>query len=217
MSNILVVGGSGFIGSYLLREVEADNIDLKEGTDIRSGIGKSYDTIIFLACNQENTREAYEYNRQMYEVLSQYYKDNSIAPYLIYISSAAVYTPNNWYSLSKFLGESYAQRFNGVILRLSNVFGHGDGHGVPDRFMRGENRIHGDGFQIRDLIPVELVVTAILNCLETKFRGTFNVSSGRGTDVNDMFKVFGKGEPTYDDKSVGVKKSILTPGEVHES
>jgi len=27
----LVVGGSGFIGSYLLDEIEADNLDLKPG------------------------------------------------------------------------------------------------------------------------------------------------------------------------------------------
>ena len=35
MSNkILVVGGSGFIGSYLMKEIDADNLDLKEGKDV---------------------------------------------------------------------------------------------------------------------------------------------------------------------------------------
>ena len=212
MSKILCVGGSGFIGSYLMKEIDADNLDLKEGQDVRDGIKKQYDTIIMLACNQENTREAYEYNREMYEALNDYRKNYD--PYLIYISSAAVYTPNTWYSLSKFLGEAYAVRFDGFsILRLSNVYGHGDGHGAPDKFMRGGKVIHGDGFQIRDLIPVEMVVTVILRCLGKPLMKVVNISSGRGTDVNDMFKMFGTGEPVYDNEPIGVSESILTPGE----
>ena len=87
-----------------------------------------------------------------------------LTPKIIYISSAAVYNLNSWYAISKQVGESYAERLNAVILRLSNVYGHGDGHGAPDRFMRGEKTIIGDGQQIRDLIPVELVVTNILYC-----------------------------------------------------
>jgi nucleoside-diphosphate-sugar epimerase len=214
MSKTLVVGGSGFIGSYLMKEIEADNIDLRQHQDVCDGIDKKYETIIFLACNQANTLEAYEYNKQMYEVLNDYNKRNS-QTYLIYISSAAIYNPNSLYSMSKFLGETYAKRFNNnVILRLSNVYGHGDGHGAPDRFMRGEKIIHGGGNQIRDLIPVERVVSIIIEFMHTRYNGIFNVSSGRGTTVNEMFKMFGSGTPKYVGDDYGVKVSILQPEEV---
>ena len=214
MSKILVVGGSGFIGSYLMKEIDADNIDLKEGKDVRDGIDKKYDVIIFLACNQEGSVPAYEDNREMYEVLNNYRKQYDT--YLIYISSAAVYNLNSRYALSKQLGETYAQRFDKwAILRLSNVYGHGDGHGAPDRFMRGENTIHGDGKQIRDLIPVETVVTNILACINNEITGIFNISSGRGTTVNQMFNMFGHGRPKYKDSHpMGVRESILKPGKV---
>lgn len=216
MYKLLVVGGSGFIGSYLMSEVDAVNLDLKGGQDVRDGINGEYDTIVFLACNQANTREAYLENRQMYEALNDYCKAHNDT-YLIYISSAAVYTPNSWYALSKYLGEAYARRFSHhAILRLSNVYGNGDGHGAPDRFLRGEKVIHGDGKQTRDLIPVEKVVTAILECLSSESVGIFNVSSGRDISVNDMFKLFGTGSPHHAGQDVGVYHSVLLPGVVYE-
>ncbi len=210
---ILVVGGSGFIGSYLMKELEADNLDLKEGKDVRDGIEGDYDGIVFLACNQNDTWEAYKENEQMYKALDAYRKSASFEPWLIYISSAAIYTLNSKYALSKQLGEAYAKRFNTyVILRLSNVYGHGDGHGAPDKFLRGEKTIFGRGDQVRDLIPVELVVSEILRYMYNEDIGTFNVSSGVGTSVDIMFDVFGEGNPTYLEADIGVRKSILKPG-----
>ena len=212
----LVVGGSGFIGSYLMNEIEADNLDLKEGQDVCWGIDDRFDTIIFLACNQGNTLEAYQENSAMFKALDNYRKEYPKTK-LIYISSAAVYTPNSKYAASKRLGENYARRFQKhFILRLSNVYGHGDGHGAPDRFMRGEKTIHGDGTQIRDLITVEGVVDVIIACMYSEVYGIWNVSTGEGVSVNDMFKMFGTGKPVYNKTAnVGVQESILQPGQVH--
>lgn len=211
----LVVGGSGFIGSYLMNEIEADNLDLKEGQDVCHGIDDKYDTIIFLACNQDNTQEAYQENSRMFKALDEYRKEYP-KTHLIYISSAAVYTPNSKYAASKRLGEVYAKRFDKyTILRLSNVYGHGDGHGAPDRFMRGEKTIHGDGTQIRDLIPVEEVVRNIIFFIDFRDNadGVYNISTGIGTSVNDMFKMFGTGSSiSVKAHDVGVQESILEPG-----
>lgn len=218
MKSTLVIGGSGFIGSYLMKELAltADNFDITNGNDIREGIPTGYKRIILLACDQANTREAYEYNTAIYEQLNQCL-DWPEQPDLIYVSSAAVYDVTSWYALSKMLGEAYAKRFRKyTILRPSNIYGHGDGHGAPDRFMRGENQISGIGNQVRDIIPVEAVVTAILNA-DTDYKETINVSSGIGTTVNTMFKIFGKGDPLYiEDGDVGVYHSVLTPGVVDE-
>lgn len=210
----LVVGSKGFIGSYLMEVLSADEIDLKLGTDVREGIYKKYRTIVFLACNQANTRKAYQENLQMYEALD-IYRERYPNTHLIFISSAAVYTPNSIYSQSKRIGEVYAKRFRyHTILRLSNVYGHGDGHGAPDRFMRGEKNIHGSGKQTRDLIPVESVIDAIEDHMETPNYGIYNVSSGRGTTVNEMFSLFGEGKPKHVGKIKGVLYSVLAPGQV---
>jgi nucleoside-diphosphate-sugar epimerase len=211
----LVVGGSGFIGSHLLKRIQADNLDLVEGHDVKNGIGKRYDVIVFLACNQKDTREAYIDNMEMYEEL-YHYVSHYPRTRIVYISSAAVYYGGNWYSESKRLGEEYMGWLpNAVVLRLSNVFGHGDGHGAPDRFLRGEKVIHGDGEQVRDLIPVEQVVFAITAMMFNRQRGIFNVSSGVGTTVNEMFKMFGKGRPIHNkSRDGGIRESILPPGRV---
>lgn len=211
----LVVGHKGFIGSYLMNEIEADGMDLKQSEDVRYGIDGKYKTIIFLACNQENTRAAYQDNYEMYKALEDYRQWHP-RTYLVYISSAAVYNATSIYAQSKRLGEIYAGYFkNHAILRLSNVYGHGDGHGAPDRFMRGEKTIHGSGDQTRDLISIEEVVYAIRQIASTPTQGVFNVSSGESTSVNEMFKLFGEGKPIYaTTKAFGVKHSVLKPGRV---
>lgn len=212
----LVIGGSGFIGSYLMKEIRAENMDLKDGWDARWGIKGRYDTIILLACNQENTQQAYNYNYEIFQQLD-YYRIRRPNTQLIYLSSAAYYEPTSVYSQTKRLGEVYARRFkNCTILRPSNVYGHGDGHGAPDRFMRGEHIINGDGEQIRDLVAVEDVVDIIKWYIGLSGLRIANVSSGTGVTVNQMFKMFGAGTPIYDKKAdVGVKESILEPGLVY--
>lgn len=216
----LVVGGSGFIGSYLMKEIEADNLDLKEGQDVRDGIDQKYKTIVFLACNQANTQAAYQENYEMYLALDEY-RRRYPKTHLIYFSSAAVYYPGSKYSQTKRLGEVYAKRFrNHTILRPSNIYGHGDGHGAPDKFMRGEKEIYGDGSYVRDLIAVEAVVDKVVEFINEPKYGIFNVSTGIGTSVKDMFNMFGEGNPVFIKHKMGrdmeTKESILRPGRVYE-
>jgi nucleoside-diphosphate-sugar epimerase len=219
-SKTLVVGGSGFVGSYLMKELNAENMDLKEGYDVRKGIDDKYKTIVFLACNQANTQEAYKENHEMYKALDQYRRQYP-KTHLIYFSSAAVYYPGSKYSQTKRLGEVFAKRFKKhTILRPSNIYGHGDGHGAPDKFMQGEKEIYGDGSYVRDLIAVESVVDQVVSFIESREVGVFNVSTGIGTSVKDMFNMFGKGKPKFIKHKLGrdmeTEKSILVPGRVYE-
>lgn len=218
MNKILVVGGSGFVGRYLMQELEADNLDLKIGEDVRKGIHQQHKTIVFLACNQANTQEAYQENHEMYLALDQYRRQFP-KTHLIYFSSAAVYYPGSKYSQTKRLGEVFAKRFkNHTILRPSNIYGHGDGHGAPDKFMRGEKEIYGDGSYVRDLIAVESVVDKVLGFISSGECGIFNVSTGVGTTVKEMFNMFGSGKPKYIKQALGrdmeTVESILQPGRV---
>lgn len=217
-SKILVVGGSGFVGRYLMQEIKADNLDLSEGQDVRKGITKKYKTIVFLACNQANTQIAYDENWAMYLALD-IYRSQHPKTHLIYFSSAAVYYPGSKYSQTKRLGEVYAKRFaKHTIIRPSNIYGHGDGHGAPDKFIRGEKEIYGDGSYIRDLIAVESVVDTVVQFINKPEIGIFNVSTGIGTSVKDMFNMFGEGKPKFIKHALGrdmeTEKSILKPGQV---
>lgn len=219
MPKILVVGGSGFVGSYLMREIKGDNLDLKEGSDVRNGIHEKYKTIIFLACNQGETIADYHYNYQMYQALEDYRKRYP-STHLIYFSSAVVYHPESTYSQTKRLGEVFARRFDKhTILRPSNIYGHGDGHGAPDKFMCGETIIYGDGEQLRDWLAVEDVVATVKKHLADKVYGVFNVSTGKAVTMNQTFKMFGEGKPIHKKVDVGVMGTeyiYMSPGVVYE-
>lgn len=218
-SKILVVGSEGFVGSYLMKEIEADRLDLKLGQDVRDGIDGKYKTIVFLACNQGETIADYNYNYEMYQALDDY-RRRYPNTYLIYFSSAAIYYPISTYSQTKRLGEIYATRFKRhAIIRPSNIYGHGDGHGAPDRFMRGENVIFGDGEQVRDLIAIEQIVDGVVELMGHKLTGVFNYSTGKGVSINEAFKMFGEGKPIHKKVDVGVmgtQYSVLKPGRVDE-
>lgn len=228
---ILVVGGEGFIGSRLLNDgfgimVEKwESFDLKIGQDVTLGIAGDWDVIIFLACNFGQTPEAYEYNREMYEALDWYMRSHPNT-HVIYTSSAAVYPDSKvpsseltmpravrYYDKSKLLGELYVQQYrNHTILRLANVFGGGEGHGVIDQFISGKNTIHGDGEAVRDYVPVGLVVLAITMAIDDRvaWRGITNISSGRGQTVNEIWDSIGIGKPHYlPSRSMGTRSSIL--------
>lgn len=207
---VLVIGGSGFIGSNLRKVLPSTNIDLKEGVDVCDGIYDKYDAIVFLAAHLDATKEDYVKNLKIYTALADYLQTHQ--PYVIYTSSAAVYQntmrqteadrpyPRTIYGESKLLGEQIIRLMSDcyTILRLSNVYGDGEGNGVVDRFSRGERTIYGDGKQVRDYVPVETVVNAILKLIESpKPYQIFNISSGAGMTVNEVFKWAGSGEPIH--------------------
>lgn len=211
---VLVVGSQGFIGTRLCQKLDDYiGVDLKDGKDfcdpIVRGILPEVDIVVFLAASLEQTREAYEYNLKLYTALS------SFEARIIFTSSAAVYTdcdvlhiekefpkPQTIYGKSKVLGENIIKDLfeNYTILRLSNVFGDGDGKGVIDTFKNGGNTIYGDGKQIRDYIYVDTVVTAIKRVIDAPERYTgevYNISSGSGRMTKNVFNLYGHGQAEF--------------------
>ena len=207
----LVVGGKGFIGSHLMSMIEADVIDLKDGNDVIDGISERYDVIVFLAVDMGRTAEAYYYNSMLYDVLDDYMQEYP-STHVIYTSSAAVYpdellvqtekslvAPVNLYGKAKLLGECYVQQYKRhTILRLANVYGDG-GSGAYNLFVSGHKTIYGDGKDVRDYIPVDLVCRVIKYAISHPklFQGITNVSSGQGTTTNSLFAQFGHGRPKH--------------------
>lgn len=216
MKSILVVGGNGFIGSHLMKlPIRDDEVwtvaDKKIGSDLHDWKDVNYDTVIFLAADLGQTFSAYLYNIRLCTRFCELF--HAIQPHVIFTSSAAVLgsTPyGNSKKLSEhMLGHSFKDL---TILRLSNVYGDGDGHGVIDSFINGNRVIYGDGKQIRDYIHVTDVCWAIDKAVVKKKLGTFNISTGKGKSVEQVFKEFGDGKPDYQPaRDFDVPFSVLSP------
>ena len=110
------------------------------------------------------------------------------------------------YGLAKHIGElylDYYHRMEGlsyVALRYGNVYGprqdpHGEA-GVVAIFINimlkdGQPVIYGDGTQSRDYIYIEDVVQANVIAMEKDVCGAFNIGTGIGTSVNELYRSLG--------------------------
>lgn len=223
---VLIIGYQGFIGSNLwniMKENISDRTYRATGTDkktcepiedieqIRVDPNWKPDIVVLLAANLEHDLNMYKHNLSIYNWVANTFPD----AHFIYTSSAAVYgkynfwasetTPTNPYNLygkSKLLGEDIikATKDNYTILRLSNVYGSGEGNGAIDKFINGENTIYGRGDQVRDYVPVQTVCNAIMKIIENpeKYnKETYNISTGIGKSVKEIFEEYGSGDPQY--------------------
>ena len=134
---------------------------------------------------------------------------------LIVASSAAVYgegTPNvklieesdtnpiSPYGESKVKMEQEIRKFvskhdvNCIILRFFNIYGVGQSDeyaGVITKFM--ERIVHdkpleifGDGFQVRDFVALEDIISSIHNTISHNKSGTYNIASGKAITIKKL-------------------------------
>lgn len=230
---IVVTGGSGFIGSYLITKLESlgytiSNIDLKVGRDIRnredcieSFSGSS--AIIHLAALvdvQESIRYPSVYNDTNINgtlkllSLAEFYSLKKF----VYISSAAAKDPSSPYGIQKLTSELYCNFFSytlglpTVALRLYNVYGKGNGKGVIDIWSRnideGVSPIVYGGEQTRDFIYIDDVVSSIVETLDSSITGVYEVGTGLSTSMTELCSLVLKLKksslvPVYKDKKLG--------------
>lgn len=135
--------------------------------------------------------------------------------------------PLSPYGLSKSVGEKYLDlyrrtyRLNYVALRYGNVYGprqdpHGEA-GVIAIFSRTiledkQPRIFGSGEQERDFVYVKDVVEANLLALKEGVIGAYNIGTGTGNSVNQIFQMLSEILKFR-------KKPVYSParlGEVHQ-
>jgi UDP-glucose 4-epimerase len=136
---------------------------------------------------------------------------------IIYASTCAVYgepqakvmkeehpvSPMSFYGASKYMGEIYIRLFHELynldytILRYANVYGprqsqHGEGGVIPIFIQNMKKRISptifGDGDQTRDFIYVKDIAKANVLAVYQGSRQTFNIGTGVGTTVNDLYQ-----------------------------
>jgi UDP-glucose 4-epimerase len=115
-----------------------------------------------------------------------------------------VLQPESAYGAAKVSGELYGgmfERISGVefvSLRYGNVYGarqdpHGEAGVVAifaSRLLAGQRAvINGDGLQTRDYVHVDDVVRANLRAASAAASGAYNIGTGKGTDVNELFSL----------------------------
>ena len=117
-------------------------------------------------------------------------------------SEETLIDPLSPYGMSKFLGEKYVELYyrlhqvNYTILRYGNVYGprqdpHGEA-GVIAIFSQAmcdgrQPQIYGTGDQERDFVFVQDVVRANMLAIEDGDRTIYNIGTGIGTSINELF------------------------------
>lgn len=187
----------GFIGSYLMKELDATGIDLKDGSDILDCFLPDCDIIIHLAAEPGVVRSVGDpYTNARTNILgtirlAQRYKDKRF----IFASSGGTIqeTIESPYGLSKKTCEEYIKLIcdDYVILRFPNVYGKGS-RSVVDKFLgEAESTIYGDGSQNRTYGYVEDVVRGIIGSMDWP-KGLYKLGSAQNYTVQEIAEMVGK-------------------------
>lgn len=197
---ILLTGSKGFIASHC--PFECNKVDL--GDEIPD---KKYDVVIHLAAFMHDEPNLWDNNIDITGKILQLQPE----AHVIFTSSAAVYgnaerfpivetdtiAPINEYGVSKMDCEELVREMpKHTIFRLSNVYPKEDSaYGK----LKNGGKIYGDGTQIRDFVHVNDVWSAIIEAMNSKIYGTFNISSGYGVTINKFYRDNFHKEPQYEE------------------
>lgn len=219
MNRILCTGSSGFIGSHLMKKLDAVGYDLKSGQDIRDteqlrSYLKGIDIVVHLAANT-SVKQAWDNPTDLYNTniigTSNVIEEciRAKVKKIVFASSASVERPfANPYSFSKKtcegLFETRKDEIDCIALRFMNVYGKGQnpnyGTVIPafyNGIKKGEIDIYGDGSYTRDFIWVDDIVTAIKKAIDYKHNNThkftsIEIGTGIPTSVNQLAKKMSK-------------------------
>lgn len=193
----VVTGYKGFIGSHLIKRLDAIGIDVLDGNDILDCDLPNADVVIHLAAisdvieSVDNPTQTVRNNIEGTVRLLKYYPNAKF----IFASSGGTIQDDiaSPYGMSKYCAEEFIKMMhpnNYVILRFGNVFGPG-GHCVIDKFINGDVNIYGDGSATRTYTHVDDIVTAILLSLDWA-SGTYLLGGAKTYTVDELANATGK-------------------------
>jgi UDP-glucose 4-epimerase len=193
---ILVTGHRGFIGSYLMKEIEAKGLDKVEGNDILDCDLPDADVVIHLAAqpgvikSMEDPVTTVHNNITGTVRLAEKYKDTKF----IFASSGGTIqeTIESPYGLSKYCGEEFVKMIcnNYVILRFANIYGKGS-RSVADKFLNEDITIYGDGSATRTYLHIDDLIRGIIQSMDWN-KGSYYLGSNQNYTVLEIAKAIGK-------------------------
>ncbi|MDB2464930.1 NAD(P)-dependent oxidoreductase [Amylibacter sp.] len=234
---IIVTGASGFVGNRVVKELFRRGIDVCAVSRhplefINSKVVDKYvntpggDILIHLADNANRTqvnKKGISYVHETRE-LSKGLISNRYQR-IIFASSVAVYgdklkkfhkpndnvAPNDIYSQSKLECEEIFENNNGVIARLSNLYGSGmSSNNVFSTITKqltnsGEIKVWNDQ-PIRDFLWVHDAVDALVEMALGQSKGIYNVASGKAVSIRELIQIIIMTSPIYKEFKVTVTK-----------
>jgi nucleoside-diphosphate-sugar epimerase len=210
-------GGSGFIGSYLHEALRRNGYGIRaysrtqrEGYQHWSygALPTKHELTIFLSSEANRARAKAGDLSSLEKRLAGLATLTHASTYFVFLSSCAVYgydshephrateklAPTDPYSIEKLACEAVVLGNGGLVLRLSNVFGHHSRYrGTITEDLRAQ--CHAKDITelslrsydaVLDFIDVESVAKLILKSLHTRSRGIFNVASGQSLALLDL-------------------------------
>ena len=117
------------------------------------------------------------------------------------LSESSKIQPDSYYAISKYTSELILKKacldkkVDFTVLRLPGVYGPEDTHRSPIKIfitssIKGtQNRVDGDGLQMRDFLYVEDVQKVIKTVILKKIAGTFNIVTGKSYTINEVLNL----------------------------
>ncbi len=211
---ILVTGSRGFIGSHLMKRLDAVGLDFKDGQDLLSCGLPEADVIIHLAGHASVIESMNDpvgdarINILGTIRLAQHYKDKRF----IFASSGGAIQKviESPYGMSKLCAEQYIKLLceDYVILRFPNIYGP-NSHSVIEAFIKGPIKIYGDGMSTRDYVHVTDLVEAITQSIGWP-KGLYSLGSGVNISILELAKATGK-PYKFVDKVKGELSEVAVP------
>lgn len=207
---ILVTGGSGYIGSALTNKLyelghDVRNYDLVNGCDVnnldRLDWSMQDRTVVYHLAAVPGVQQceshplsAYTVNTAGTAVVAHCAVHHDAK--LIFASSFACMQPKNIYGWSKYAAEQIVRSMDGLVVRISNVFG-GDHYlrrkdSVVARLMRGTFEERGHGSEMRDFIHLDEVVDGLVELMDAPMMVNnlpYSLNTGVLTSINELIEM----------------------------
>lgn len=189
---ILVTGHKGYIGTHLMKRLEAVGIDLKDGNDIlncelpdaevvfhlaaQPGVIKSmkdpFETVRTNTLGVVRLAEKYKYSRFIFASTGGAIQEEIISPY----------------GLSKYCAEEFVKMLykNYAILRFANVYGGEGSRSVVDKFINDDEiTVYGDGQQTRTFVHINDLINGLIHSMSWGV-GSFHFGSHQNYKILDL-------------------------------